>query len=69
LSRYDPTLVNQIITAGGDNGVDVTLLLMTNFVEAISLLLSTAEKIDDLVDEAVKILTMHTIADVDDKSC
>jgi hypothetical protein len=41
---------------------------MTNFIEAISLLLSTAEKIDDLVDEAVKILTMHTIADVDDKS-
>jgi hypothetical protein len=35
LSRYDPTPVNQMITAGGDNGVDVTLLSMTNFVEAI----------------------------------
>jgi hypothetical protein len=57
--------VNQRITTGGDNGVDVTLLLMTNFVEAIwLLLLLVVEKFADLVDEAVKILTMHTIADV-----
>jgi hypothetical protein len=41
--------VNQATMAGGDDGVDMTLLLMTNFIEAIwLLLLLVVEKFADL---------------------
>jgi hypothetical protein len=51
LPRYDPTPVNQSTTAGGDDGVDMTLLLITNSVEAVWLLLLAAAKFADLADE------------------
>jgi hypothetical protein len=51
LPRYDPTPVNQSTTAGGDDGVDMTLLLIMNSVEAIWLLLLAAAKFADLADE------------------